>query len=183
MAKASGGTRKQAPIPKKSLQETEARTIRLYNIASDATKRLQNIIEDKNKQGFTRDNVQFKFGTLPASLAKKYEKITGEKIENRDMYTGASSLFHHRGGQKAEKGKETTLEDIASMPMRISSMDVFVYKNSLVFTDYRNKYVLKPNQRIKTEDGRDIVVNHVSNSKLKDKDIFTRANGYKKINP
>lgn len=185
MAKGSGKTRMRGPSLKRTILKNKntEKIIYLNNLASDASERLSKIIADKKRDGFTRDNVQFKFGTLPNLLADKYEKMTGEKIENKDMYTGASSLLHHRGGQKAEKGKETPLEDISTMPMRIMSMDVFVYKNSLVFTDYKNKFVLKPNQRVKTEDGKIIVTNHVSSSKLKDKNVFTRANGYRKINP
>lgn len=186
MAKNSGDTRMPTPTTDAATKTATSNNGALEiheRIASKAVVRLRKIIDDKERDGFTKDATQFKFGTLSRGLAEKYQELTGTKIINRDMYTGASSLFHHRGGEKADKGKETPLEDIANMPINIGAMDVFLFKNEIIFTDYKNKYVLKPNQRVKTENGRIIVTNHVSNSKVKDMDLFTRANGYKKINP
>lgn len=186
MAKNSGGT----PLPAPTSNNEDAGRVSGNNaievherVASKAVARLREIIKDKERYGFTKDASQFKFGTLSSGLAEKYKEITGVKIINRDMYTGASSLFHHRGGEKAEKQKETSFNDIANMPTNIGKMDIFLFKREIVFTDYKNKYVLKPNQRVKTENGKIIVTNHVSNSKVKDVNLFTRANGYKKINP
>lgn len=99
------------------------------------------------------------------------------------MYTGQTSLFHHRGGKKAEKGKEAELEDIINMPKNIGRMDVFIHSGALVFTDYKNKFVLQPNQRIKINRDKTIVTNHISSSKVKDTSAFFRERGYKKITP
>lgn len=93
----------------------------------------------------------------------------------------ASSLFHHRGGKKAENGKETSFEDIANMPMNIGTMDVYVHSGAIVFTDYKNKFVLQPNQKVKINREKTIVTNHLSSSRVKDKNAFDVEHGYMKI--
>lgn len=184
MAKGSGGTRARMPASYKYAPNFASHdsTIEVHKrIASNAVARLRRIINDKERDGFTRDATQFKFGTLSNTLAKKYQEVTGIKIINRDMYTGASSLFHHRGGNKAENGKETSFEDIANMPMNIGTMDVYVHSGAIVFTDYKNKFVLQPNQKVKINREKTIVTNHLSSSRVKDKNAFDVEHGYMKI--
>lgn len=184
MAKNSGSTR--MPIPTIDAATKTATTnngaIEIHErIASKAVTRLKKIIEDKARDGFTKDASKFKFGTLSSVLSKRYEDITGIKIINRDMYTGASSLFHHRGGEKADKNKEASLEDIANMPINIGTMDVYIHSEAIVFTDYKNKFVLQPNQKVKINREKTIVTNHLSSSRVKDKNSFDIEHGYVKI--
>lgn len=167
----------ETKVSKNTILEVHSR------IASAASMRLRQIVENKARNGFSRDTNQFKFGVLSDEGVKKYEKITGIKILNKDMYTGQASIFHHRGGKKAEKGKEAELEDIINMPKNIGSMDVYIHSGALVFTDYKNKYVLQPNQSVKIDRNKTIVTNHMSSSKVKDRESFDIERGYIKITP
>lgn len=150
-------------------------------VANLASKRLRNILEEKLRNGYSRDTNNFKFGKLSTNVVNKFEELTGITIQNRDMYTGQKALFHHRGGQKADSDKETSYEDIINMPKNIGNMDVYIHTGALIFTDYRNKFVLQPNQKIKIGKDKIIVTNHVSSSKVKDASDFTEEKGYKKI--
>lgn len=184
MAKNSGGTRTSMPATNSTTRAatTNNGALEIHErIALKAATRLRKIIEDKALNGFTKDAIQFKFGTLSSVLAERYQELTGTRIINRDMYTGASSLFHHRGGEKADKGKETPLEDIANMPINIGAMDVYIHSGAIVFTDYKNKFVLQPNQKVKINREKTIVTNHLSSSRVKDKNSFDKYHGYIKI--
>lgn len=185
MAKGSGGTKALYPqgsagnntivISANGVVEEHPR------IAAEATARLKKILEEKEEKGYSTDANNFKFGRLSSIAARKFEELTGIAIQNKDMYTGQKALFHHRGGDKAEAGKEADLEDIIQMPMNIGKMDVFVHTGALVFTDYKNKYVVQPNQKVKINREKVIVTNHVSSSKVKDASDFVEEKGYKKI--
>lgn len=181
MAKGSGGTRARTPASNPNFASHNNAIEVHKRIAANAVARLRRIINDKARDGFTRDATQFKFGTLSRGLAEKYQELTGTKIINRDMYTGASSLFHHRGGQKSDNNKESPLEDIANMPMDIGTMDVYIHSGAIVFTDYKNKFVLQPNQKVKINREKTIVTNHLSSSRVKDKNAFDVEHGYMRI--
>lgn len=199
MAKGSGSTRSSSPGNRRnSNTKGEILAVSTVNnggvalaenaavehhprIAQIASERLREI-KTKNEEG-ERSNIgtQFKCGTISIKLSKVFKEETGIKIENRYIYTGAASLFHHRTGVKAEKGKVANIEDIIKMPLNLGKMDVYVYKQSLIFSDGKNKYVLKPNYKVKSENGKIKIVNHISTSVLKDENTLTEKNGYKKI--
>ena len=183
MAKASGNTRSQYPRNKKDTLVVKHAIVYDESVAIAACDRLQKIIGDRIMFGHSTDGSLFKFGEVSDELRKIYKNITGEEIQGKDMYTGQKVLFHHRTGEKADKDKLATLEDIAQMPKNIQKMDAYIYKKDIVFSDNKNKYVLKPNKVIRNENGKEKVINHVSSSKLKDANIFKRANGYIKITP
>ncbi len=157
----------------------------VYNesIAVAACARLRKIIDDRVKAGYSKDGNLFKFGEISDKLRQVYKKITGEEIYGKDMYTGQKVLFHHRTGEKAEKDKLATLEDMVQLPKNIRNMDVYIHKKEIVFSDNKNKYVLRPNVTIKNKNGEEKVINHVGSSKLKDENVFKRSNGYIKITP
>lgn len=182
MAKGSGNTRSYSPsiLNQQSLNKEGLITMN-EEIAFEASERLKKIVKDRELYGYSRDSKSFKFGTLPDTYAKIFEEKTGIEIVSKDMYTGQSSLFHHRGGQKSDRGKETSIEDIIEMPKKIMEMDAYISRDAIVFTDYKNKYIMKPNQKIKTEEGKIIVTNHVSSSRVIDSNEFKKGREYEKI--
>lgn len=150
-------------------------------LATSSVNRLNKILKDKQAGGVSYDTEQFKFATMSPLLAEAFEDITGIEVLNLDMYTGQSSMFHHRTGTKVTAGKVASLQDIAKMPANIGKMDIYQQRDGIVFTDYKNKFVLKPNTVIRLSDNKTIVTNHVSSSTVKDPKDFTVKKGYRRI--
>lgn len=185
MAKGSGSTRIYSPsknIERSVANVSSNKLIEVHErIAAAASARLKQILEDKIKYGYSKDANAFKFGKLSNDAARKFEEITGIVIKNKDIYTGQKAMFHHRGGQKAEANKESSFEDIINMPLNIGKMDAYVHTGAIIFTDYKNKFVLKPNEEVRISKEKVIVTNHISSSKVKDASDFTEEKGYIKI--
>ncbi|SEA81022.1 hypothetical protein SAMN04487851_114116 [Prevotella sp. tc2-28] len=193
MAKGSGNTRSSNASLLKVSRSTAGtvKSVTVYSknyafmqngrLANSATKRLEKIIEEKKENGFSKDTAPFKFGTLSPVLAEKFEDMTGIHIVNRDAYIGQKSMFHHRTGDKEEKGKVVPLSEIAKMPKKIGGMDIYEHTGAIIFTDYKNMFVLKPNDRVTLANGKTIVTNHVSSSVVTDKKMFGIEHGYKRI--
>lgn len=72
MAKGSGGTRARTPASNPNFASHNNAIEVHKRIAANAVARLRRIINDKARDGFTRDATQFKFGTLSMGLAEKY---------------------------------------------------------------------------------------------------------------
>ncbi len=64
--------------------------------------------------------------------------------------------------------------------MLLQTMDVFEHSGALVFTDYNIKVVIEPNREIKINRLKKIVANHLSASKVIDKNEFLNGD-YKVI--
>lgn len=150
-------------------------------LATRSVNRLNQILRDKQASGKSYDTEQFKFATMSPLLAEAFEAMTGIEVLNLDMYTGQASMFHHRTGEKALRGKVVSLHDIANMPANIGKMDIYESRNAIVFTDYKNKYILEPNRVVQISKKKRIVTNHMSSSVVIDKNEFTPEKGYRRI--
>ncbi len=66
-----------------------------------------------------------------------------------------------------------------AMPAKLPNMDIYAKDEQVFFTDYSNKYIVRFNRVIKMPNGKKIVANHISSSKIIDAKEFN--NGYKTI--
>lgn len=184
MAKGSGGTRYKSPVA--AVTGIEASNPIMSDSRSLAESYLQDssmTVEQRASKVFSliRKDIEtngkstiapFKMSKVRDEDAELFEKITGEKIINLDIYSSVKALTHHQGGQKAERGKELSWDEKEDIPKRLSGMDVFENTGALVYTDYKIKVVIKPNQKIKINRKQTIVANHISASRVIDKKEF-----------
>ena len=188
MAKGSGNTRKGSPVNPKGL----ARPIVVYPVAraSDIAitkNQLINSAEQKIKgifadiaNGQHPDPTPFEIGTLDTTLINAFTAQSGINVQSDVIYSSAATLTHHKSGTKTTRGKVITETEAESIPRKLSSMDVYEHSGAFVFTDYKIKVVVTPNQRIKINRNKTIVANHTSSSRVIDINEFTNGD-YKKI--
>lgn len=150
MAKSSGGTRYFRPV---SVQKTASDTIR-------------SIISDLNSpQGFSREQ-PFKIGGVEERM-KKFALANGVELGSNDVYMNVKQIAHTLREAKQESGKAISKDGLISFPEKRYGMQMFYEKenNTFVYYDGENKYVLKPNYRIKLTSGKEKVVNYITASK------------------
>lgn len=146
----------------------------------EATRRIVCVFEDIARVGLPTDGSPIKIGSLPSDVANAYEKLTGAKIIGNALYTDAGALLHHRTGIKSARGKVVPEKDLIEMPSKISGMDVYENKSALVFTDYKNKYIVEVNHPIRINKKKTKACCHISSSAIIDKKEFGRYNVIKK---
>ncbi|MBQ8070686.1 MAG: hypothetical protein IJ202_07540 [Bacteroidales bacterium] len=131
-----------------------------------------------NKTGILK-GAYIQLGDLSDILVNEVKRLSGLEIQGKALYTSTKTLTHHRTGQKLLRGKVVPMEDFRTLAVDILKMDIYEKSGALVFTDYKNKYVVKVNQKIKVCKGKDIVANHISSSRVTSSQEF--SSGYSPI--
>ena len=148
------------------------------NIIIQAKSNIKKLFDDIKTYGHPTDASPILLGNFPKDIIQKI-KENGIELSSTAIYTSPKRLLHHRGGQKAERDKEVSFDDFIELPEKMPFMDIYTEGKALIFTDYINKFVINPNDKIKVRKDKIIANNHISSSKVKDKMEF--RNGYKKI--
>ena len=149
-------------------------------LAQKASNAIKQIFEDVHSLGHPQTGSPIKIGKLPFDIKLAFKNITNKDIICADTYTSSKALLHHRGGQKAANGKETPESDLIAMPKLIASMDVYENTGALIFTDYKNKYIVEVNKEIKLNGNKSKVCCHISSSHITDIKEFNNYNTIKK---
>lgn len=183
MSKGSGNTRMALPLSNKvkvadgeSRQENFVYNETVVNAASSAISKL---FDDISTLGHPTNARPIELGSLSSKTVSAIQNAVGITLQSSDVYTSTKALLHHRGGQKAARGKEVPIQDLIGMPKKLSKMDIYTDGKAIIFTDYTNKFIMRPNVEIKLEGNKKIVTNHISSSRVIDHNEFN--NGYRKI--
>lgn len=183
MSKGSGNTR--ASSPSSSIIRTEAALGRqenfVYNetVADAASSAISKLFDDITTLGHPTNASPIELGSLSEDTVNAIQNVAGITLQSNEVYTSTKALLHHRGGQKAARGKEVPTQDLIEMPRKLSKMDIYTDGKAVIFTDYSNKFIMRPNVEIKLEGNKKVVTNHISSSRVIDKNEFN--NGYRKI--
>ena len=154
-------------------------TINSEQIIDFAEIKIRNIFAAK-KAGMHPDPTPFVIGTLDAGLISAFTRVSDIIVQSDVIYSSASTLTHHKAGTKVTRGKVITESEAESIPSKLFVMDVYERDGAFVFTDYKIKVVVTPNQRIKISRRQTIVANHTSSSRVIDANEFNLQE-YKKI--
>lgn len=129
---------------------------------TETSKRIKSIIDEVLKKDFTTRDQAFAIGDIdPRILA--FAKLEGLPLESGDEYSGkmyfsGKELNHAYRKEKREKGICANTYVTALFPMKFKSMDLYWDGEAFIYTDYRNKYILKPNYeltfKMKGENGK-----------------------------
>ena len=136
-----------------------------------ASQRLAKAIQELDKKGFIT--------SLPICVGKadrtirEHANSIGTPLVNDKMYFRGNAIRHAIRSSKEEAGICVSDEDFIAFPTAKSRMEIYYDKSTrnYTYTDKLNKFVVKPNQRIKIATSREKVVSLVTASRL-------RENGY-----
>lgn len=70
----------------------------------------------------------------------------------------AHSISHALRDSKKSKGIAVNDTDLISFPEKRHSLDLYYDGEAFVYTDYKTKYIVKPNYKIKLSSGKEKVV-------------------------
>ena len=179
MAKGSGNTRNG--ISSFSDMRKQTRSVKNANgfrqradERQNANRRIAKIISDIQATGHPMDGRPFKVGHLPTAIVSTLKKVSKIVVKNPDVYMSSGSMTHHQTGTKQNRGKVVPITDFAKFASRIGKMDIYENRGGIIFTDYKNKFIVEVNRSIKIDRKSTIVCCHISSSKVIDKKEFSR---------
>jgi len=119
----------------------------------------------------------FKIGKVGKDV-EDFAKTNGIHLASKEIYFTRHALSH---SQRATKGhKRVSERDLIEFPIKKRYMDKYYDGESFIYTDYKNKFIVHPNHKIKLPSGRKKVVNFVTAGVVTDKNEF-KLKKYKKI--
>lgn len=137
-----------------------------------ASNNIGSAIDEYKEKGFIT--------SLPINVGKvdkevvRHAKSIGNPLENNSMYFTGNALSHSMRDVKQNNGIAVTAEDFKSFPKNKSSMKVYYDKSTgnYTYTDGTNKFILKPNVKVKLKNGRKSVVTLVTATRMRSADEF-----------
>jgi hypothetical protein len=120
-------------------------------------------------------------GTVEDEIAA-HARIIGRPLHSRSIYFRGDDLEHAKRDTKVTAGVSVSRNDFCNFPFTKSSMSVYfdIETRRYTYTDYKNKFVLEPNQKVKLANGRVYAVTLVTATKMRDSKEFNMRK-YKKI--
>lgn len=151
------------------------------SIARDASEKIKEVftIMDNNER---RSVEHFAVGIIEERVKRAAEQY-GFELADTPLYMSQKSILHALRPTKKKSEKSVSRRDIKSFPKNRLKMDAYIDTQdiSIVYVDGRNKYVVHPNYKIKTKDGRERVVNFITATRPRDIRSAMSHARYKKI--
>lgn len=102
------------------------------------------------------------------------------ELASQHFYMGPKSLTHARRDTKVRDGAVVSIDAIAEFPQKRRNMDLYWDGSSFIYTDYKNKFILNPNYKVKQKGGKVKRVNFVTATRVTDSKEF-KLPKYKKV--
>lgn len=120
-------------------------------------------------------------GTVEDEIVYHARSI-GRPLRSRTIYFRGDELEHACRNKKKSVGIAVSRNDFCNFPFTKSSMSVYfdIEAHRYTYTDYKNKYILEPNQKVKLANGRVFAVTLVTATKMRNATEF-RMKKYKNI--
>lgn len=177
MSKGSGTTRKTMVLKDVSLGNTPSVSPHDY-LSMSATDKLGTIISDiRNSARITRPAVNV--GKVETEV-KTFSQTNDIQLGDGNMYFTSKSISHSLRESKVAKGLAVAPQVIKDFPQTKSKMAVYYDGAAFVYTDYASKFIVRPNQSVKTENGKTNGVLHITAGVVRDPNEFNNPR-YTKI--
>ena len=128
---------------------TKSKTL---SVEQRAYKKLRAAFAEFNQFGYIT-SPPILIGTVEDEIVYHARSI-GRPLRSRTIYFRGDDLEHAKRDTKVAAGISVSQNDFCNFPFTKSSMSIYFDKETLryTYTDYKNKYILEPNQRIKLAD-------------------------------
>jgi len=133
-----------------------------------ASARIKAVFAAQEKSGYYR-TPSFRIGSVGADVSR-FAASHGIKLASRDIYISQKFFAHSRREQKGTL--RVSQKDISDFPARKRYMHKYYDGEIFVYTDYKIKFIVHPNYRLKLPNGKRRVVNLITAGKVTDKNEF-----------
>ncbi len=177
MSKGSGTTRKTMALKEVSIGNVPSVSPQEY-LSMSASDKLDTIISDiRNSAKINRPSVNV--GKVESEV-KTYSQANNIQLGDGNMYMTSKSISHSLRESKVAKGLAVEPQVIKDFPNTKSKMAVYYDGAAFVYTDYSSKFIVRPNQSVKTESGKTNGVLHITAGVVRDPNEFNNPR-YTKI--
>lgn len=130
-----------------------------------ASRRISNVISHLKEDGYSRYE-SFPIGKIESRM-EKFAKEHNIELNGKQIYMNSTQIAHSRRALKQNKGIAVSDQDLIDFPKNRRSMRLYydTNKRNFVYTDFRSKFVIQPNRKIKVFNHKAIKTNFVTASK------------------
>jgi len=114
-----------------------------------AKEKIKEALEEYEEKGFTAIQ-PFSIGKIETRMAL-FANRHGITLGSKSLYFTSKSIAHPNRATKKSKGLAISDKDFEEFPSYRRKMDLFWDGDGFVYTDYRIKFIVKPNYEIKTK--------------------------------
>ena len=115
----------------------------------NAKQKIRMVLDEYNAKGFTTTQ-PFPIGRVELRM-KQYASENNITLGSKSLYFTAKAITHSNRTSKKMKGLAIALTDYEEFPTQRRNMDLFWDDDGFVYTNYRIKFIVKPNYEIKTK--------------------------------
>ena len=129
--------------------------ILLYGIRTGmgkAAERIAVVLADIRRQGFSSVS-PFSVGSVEKRM-KEYAARNGITLGGGQIYMSYNSIAHSMRDAKKAKGLAVSERDLMSFPKSRRKMELYYDGRGFVYTNRKTKYIIHPNYKIKTRNGK-----------------------------
>lgn len=138
------------------------------------------MLHDLRRYGFTKEK-PFAIGRNEKRMTD-YANANNITLGSKSIYFTAKSIAHSNRASKERKRLTISARSYEDFPYKRRNMDLYWDGDSFIYTDYKDKFIIKPNYEIKiktTQNGKKHVKKRkvclVTTGKVKNAREFTLA--------
>lgn len=162
------------------LSKGVANSNKVVHKRESASDKIKKVIRDlKSPKGYSSQK-PFAIGLVEKRM-ENFVSDNNIELSSKSIYMSTKSITHAIRKSKGEKGLAVTGKDLIDFPAKRRSMDLFFDGKSFIYTDYKTKYIIHPNYKMKIDRNKTSKVNFVTASKVKDPTEF-KLKKYTKVN-
>ena len=130
-----------------------------------ASRRISNVIRHLKEDGYSRYD-SFPIGKVERRM-EIFAKEHNIELNGKQVYMNSTQISHARRDFKQNKGIAVSDKDLIDFPKNRRKMRLYfdTNKKNFVYTDFKSKFVIQPNRKIKVFNHKAIKTNFVTASK------------------
>ena len=138
----------------------------------NASDKINNVIRDLRSPNGYSSQKPFAIGLVEKRMSD-YADANDIELSSKSIYISTKSIAHAIRKSKNEKGLAVSAKHLADFPNVRRAMDLYYDGKSFIYTDYRTKYIIHPNYKIKINGKKVHKVNFVTAGRVTDPKEFT----------
>lgn len=136
-----------------------------------ASRRIRNVINELNDKKFARYQ-SFSIGNVDSEMSA-FASENDIHISSKQIYMTSDGISHSLRPFKKNIGKSVDEKTLVNFPKNRKSMHIFYdkVKQNFIYTDYKSKFIVHPNYRIKIFKHKSVKANFITASKAQELDF------------
>ena len=136
-----------------------------------ASDKIKKVIRDlRSPKGYSSQR-PFAIGLVEKRM-EKFASDNNIELSSKSVYMSTKSITQAIRKSKGEKSLAVSGKDLIDFPSKRRSMDLFFDGKSFIYTDYKTKYIIHPNYKMKIDRNKISKVNFVTAGRVADPKEF-----------